>query len=153
LASLPIASLHPLFEVNEEKKEEVEEVDEDEDESGEEKNDVEEEVELAKLESQPGCCCEGDVEEEDAVMEEEENVVDEEEEEELVEDEVAVKQVGWPVWDMAMILLVGRLLLEKIITGSSVKCHKCPSFPSTLKTVSFDLFQPWMSCSCAPAWL
>ena len=63
MASLPIASLDPLFDVNEEKKEEEEE----EDESGEEKNEeeVEEEVELfgellekAKLESQPGCCCE-----------------------------------------------------------------------------------------------
>ena len=126
MASLPIASLHPLFEVNEEKKEEVEE-EEDEDESGEEKNedDVEEEVELAKLESQPGCCCcEGDVEEEDAVMEEE-KVVDEEEVEEL-EEEVAVKQVGWPVCDMARMLFAGKLL-ERIITGSWVQCHKYPS--------------------------
>ena len=123
MASLPIASLHPLFEVNEEKKEEVEEED-DEDESGEEKNGVEEELELAKLESQPGCCCcEGDVEEEDAVMEEE-KVVDEEGVEELLE-EVAVKQVGWPVCDMARMLLAGKLL-ERIITGSWVQCHKYP---------------------------
>ena len=130
MASLPIASLHPLFEVNEEKKEEVEEED-DEDESGEEKNDVEEELELAKLESQPGCCCcEGDVEEEDAVMEEE-KVVDEEEVKEVEElEEVAVKQVGWPVCDMARMLLAGRLL-EKIITGSWVQCHKCPSSSDT----------------------
>ena len=125
MASLPIASLHPLFEVNEEKKEEVEEED-DEDESGEEKNEVEEELELAKLESQPGCCCcEGDVEEEDAVMEEE-KVVDEEEVKEVEElEEVAVKQVGWPVCDMARMLLAGKLL-ERIITGSWVQCHKYP---------------------------
>ena len=133
MASLPIASLHPLFEVNEEKKEEVEEED-DEDESGEEKNDVEEELELAKLESQPGCCCcEGDVEEEDAVMEEE-KVVDEEEVKEVEEleelEEVAVKQVGWPVCDMARMLLAGKLL-ERIITGSWVQCHKCPSSSDT----------------------
>ena len=148
MASLPIASLHPLFEVNEEKKEEVEE-EEDEDESGEEKNedDVEEAVELAKLESQPGRC-EGDVEEEDAVMEEE-KVVDEEveEEEEEEEEEVAVKQVGWPVCDMARMLLAGRLL-ERIITGSWVHFHKCPPH-QTLKTVcSLSAF-----CSYGPAWL
>ena len=131
MASLPIASLHPLFEVNEEKKEEVEE-EEDEDESGEEKNDVEEELELAKLESQPGCCCcEGDVEEEDAVMEEE-KVVDEEEVKEVEElEEVAVKQVGWPVCDMARMLLAGKLL-ERIITGSWVQCHKYPSSSNCL---------------------
>ena len=61
MASLPIASLHPLLVVKEEKKEEEEEEVEDEElDSGDEKKDAEvlfgELPEKDKLESQPDCC-------------------------------------------------------------------------------------------------
>ena len=60
MASLPIASLHPLLVVKEEKKEEEEEVEDEELESGDEKKDAEELLgelpEKDKLESQPDCC-------------------------------------------------------------------------------------------------
>ena len=121
LASLPIASLHPLLVVKEEKKEEEEEEVEDEElESGDEKKAeelLEELPEKDKLESQPDCCWEEEVEEAMEVVEE--KVEEEEEEEE-------VRQVGWPVWDMARGILDGKLF-GKIITGSWSRrslCHK-----------------------------
>ena len=119
LASLPIASLHPLLVVKEEKKEEEEDEEDAELESEDEKKAEEllgELPEKDKLESQPDCCWEEEVEEAMEVVEEK---VEEEEEEE-------VRQVGWPVWDMARGILDGKLF-GKIITGRWSRrslCHK-----------------------------